>query len=84
MNSPRYIIMTASTYMPASCWGRYGKVAVARLEDGFEGRPKMISERARGVAEIVALWDPCNIGKTPRCAYQRALAEARDMIEALS
>ena len=53
----RYIVMTASARMPGSCWGRYGRVAVVELEPGFSGRPKMISERARGVRRVVQTWE---------------------------
>jgi hypothetical protein len=83
-NQSTYIVMTASAKMPTTCWGRYGRVAVVRLEDGFEGTPKMISERARGVEEVVALWDRQHIGSTTRCAFSRALAEAEAMCEELN
>ena len=80
----RYIVMTAAARMPASCKGRYARVAVVELEPGFTGSPKMISERARGVRRIVETWEKCHVGKTERCAYERALAEAFALAEDLN
>ena len=79
-----YIVMTATEKMPASCWGRYRRVAVVRLEDGFTGEPKMISERARGLAEIVEEWRACSVGTTDRSAYRRAVAEAEALAARLN
>jgi len=70
-----YIIMTASAHMPNSCWGIYRRVALVEVEKGVE--PKMISERARGVVRIVRTWENLNVGTTDKCAYRRALAEAK-------
>jgi hypothetical protein len=56
------------------------KVAVVELTDEYAAsgeRPKMISDRAKGVAKIVEVWDRLNVGKTDKCAY-RALKEARN------
>jgi len=36
----------------------------------------MISTHARGVVDVVETWERLNVGKTDRCAYARALAEA--------
>lgn len=82
--STNHIVMTASACMPTSCWGRYGKIAVVELEPGFEGEPKMISARARGVKRVVALWDRQHIGSTTRCAFSRALAEAEELCAELN
>jgi len=71
----RYIVQDASAKMPASCWGRYRKVAVLAVHDGVT-RASMISERSRDVIRIVEIWDKCNVGKTDRCAFWRAYAEA--------
>ena len=43
MKTTEFIVMTAKAQMPASCQGRYGKVAVCEVMVGV--RPKMISER---------------------------------------
>ncbi len=70
----RYIVKTAAARMPASCWGKYRRVAVLEVEPGAE--PRMISARARGVVRVVETWDALNVGTSDRCAYRRALAEA--------
>lgn len=71
-----HIVMTALAKMPTSCRGKYMKVAVVELEDGFNGTPKMISTRAHGVKRIVKEYEPANVGKTDQCAYARTLKTA--------
>jgi len=76
----RAIVMSAAANMPNSCWGVYRRVAVvlvdlSKLPEGA-GRPRMISTHARGVVDVVETWERLNVGKTDRCAYARALAEA--------
>jgi len=78
-NTTKYIVMTATASMPASCWGRYRRVAVVELEAGFDEMPKMISPRARGISRIVRIWESLNVGLTKRCAYRVALAEAEGL-----
>jgi hypothetical protein len=78
---PRFIVMTSGAKMPASCWGRYGNVAVVET-DGL-GTPKFIGERARHLVRIVSYWGPLNIGGA-RSAYGRALAEAKADAAALN
>jgi hypothetical protein len=39
----------------------------------------MISERARGVLSLEAVWERCHSGKGVRDAESRALAEARQL-----
>ena len=80
----KFMVMQAAACMPNSCWGRYRKVAVVEIEDGFKGRPKMISRRARGVARVVALWDKQSVGKTARCAFRQALAAAEALCARLN
>ena len=84
MTSVKHIVMTASAQMPASCWGTYRRVAVVSLEDGFNGVPKMISPRARGINRVVRTWESLNVGSTDRCAYRVALAEAAEMADQLN
>ena len=81
-----YIVATAAAHMPSSCWGRYRRVAVLEIEAGLPAGywPAMISDRARGVVRVVETWESRNVGKTNRCAYRRAMAEAREMAEALN
>lgn len=76
-----FMILTARACMPASCWGTYRRVAVLEVEAGTH--PAMISERAVGVYRVVQEWGPCNVGTTERCAYERALSEAYELIDRL-
>ena len=80
----RFVVMQAAACMPNSCWGKYRKVAVVEVVDGFKGRPKMISRRAKGVARVVALWDKQSVGKTARCAFRQALAAAEALCARLN
>lgn len=77
-----YIVKTAAAKMPNSCWGVYRRVAVLEIMAGTE--PAMISKRARGVVRVVATWEKCNVGRTERCAYERALSEAYELVGALN
>jgi len=85
---PRYVVMDASAHMPRSCWGRYRRVAVVEVDPDAlpEGAlaPAMISERARGCVRVVETWERLNVGKTGRCAYARALAEAEALAAELN
>ena len=78
-----YIVQTAAANMPSSCWGIYRRVAVLEI-DGNVSEIKMISSRARGVRRVVKTWEKLNVGKTGRCAYNRALAEAAELVARLS
>jgi len=78
----KYIVMTATAKMPNSCWGHYGRVAVIETVDGT--KPRMISERARGVVRIVRTWERQHIGRTKRSAFQVACAEAVALAEQLN
>lgn len=80
----KFIIMTACAKMPSSCWGRYGKIAIVEVKSEFNGVPKMISERARGVVRIVYEWDRLHIGKTSRCEYERTMTKAREILDRLA
>jgi len=84
---PRFIVMTSSAKMPMSCKGRYGNVAVVELTEEYAAAnkvPLLISERARGVARIVWHSGPCNIGSTDRCAFARAMIDAKHDAEKLN
>jgi len=79
-----YVTMSKSEKMPSSCWGKYRKVAVVEVEDGFKGEPKMISERARGVKRVVKEWRRLNVGATNRSAAAKAMAEAMKLCDELN
>jgi hypothetical protein len=78
-----YIVQSSAAKMPSKCWGSYRRVAVIEVEAGVTG-VAMISERARGVRRIVETWEKLNVGTTSRCAYQRALDEARALAAQLN
>lgn len=77
-----YIVRTSCAKMPASCWGRYNRIAVLEVEPG--AKPAMISTRARGVRSIVAAWEACHVGTSDRCSYRRALQEAETLANELN
>lgn len=88
MTKTEYIVMTRAACMPGHCWGKYGRVAVvevdpAQLRPG-DYEPRMISDRARGVVEIVKTWERRNIGTTDQCAFNRVVAEAEELAERLA
>lgn len=71
----KFIVMTAKEKMPNSCWGNYGKVAVVET-DGVSF-PKQIHPRHKAVVAIVRQWRRLNVGRTEKCAFRVALAEAK-------
>lgn len=82
-SAPRYMIVVKAAHMPSSCWGRYVRVGVVELEPGFEGYPKMLSERAKGVKRVIQTWEKCHSGTSNRDAHSRAIREAEELIEHL-
>ncbi len=78
-----FIVQTAAANMPASCWGRYGKVAVLEVDAGLEF-VHAITDRSRGCHQVVAVWDRLNIGSTDRCAFAIAEDEAYNYAAALN
>jgi len=81
MNAPktRFAVLDKSAHMPSSCWGRYRRVGVVEVDPSIipdDVLPPMLSTRAKGVIRIVETWERLNHGKTERCAYRVALAEA--------
>jgi len=79
----RFIVMDRTAHMPSSARGEYRRVAVVETDLPEGEEPKMISERARGVVRLVRTWERLNVGKTERCAFQRALSEAYELAESL-
>jgi len=81
-----WIVMTSTAKMPSSCWGTYRRIALVRLTPDYAAvrqRPRMISDRARGVAELKDLGHH-HVGKTRRGAYQRELVLAELQAAALN
>jgi len=75
--STETIIKTSTAAMPSSCKGRYAHVAILEVEEGALDHEVAIDDRRKAVHGIVQTWESRNVGKTPACAYGRALAEAR-------
>ena len=58
----RFIVMTATAQMPASVKARYRRIAIVQLSEGFEGVPKMISARAKGIERLLFVWEGEHLG----------------------
>ena len=67
-----FVVMTASAKMPTSCWGRYGRVALVRVQPGCRA-PGCI--RDTKTAAVLETWERCHVGG-PRSAFGRAVAQA--------
>lgn len=78
-----FIVVSKCARMPASCWGRYKRVAVVEVIDPAIAVPA-IDARRKNVVRIVRTWEKLNAGSTERCAYSRALAEARALATELN
>jgi hypothetical protein len=77
----RLMVMTSTPHLKGKArrFGRdYLRIALVELEDGFQGRPKMISERAIGVRRIVRDYT-VHVGSTERSAGYRLLRELEAM-----
>lgn len=85
MSKPRYKIMVRRAKMPGSCYGpqNYHKIGVVELGPEWDGTAREISDRTKGVVRVVETWDRLYKGKTEKCAFGRALAEAEALIAQL-
>lgn len=80
-----YVVTSASAAMPSSCKGQYRHVRVVKVcyYDWVRGqRPKSI--RDKQVLQVISDTGPHNVGKTERCAYQRALKRANELAQRLN
>jgi len=77
-----YAIVVSQAKMPSSCWGRYYRIGLVRYPEGGE-IPKIIRNSSKKGHEILCTWEKLNSGKTARCAFERALAEAEAKREKL-
>ena len=79
-----YVVVSSRAKMPGSCMGgnSYRRVAVIRVDPGAE--PKMISDRARGVQQVIKTWERQFSGRTWACAYGRAHDAAVDLAAELA
>lgn len=81
-----YVLMTASPQLKgkAKKFSRnYLKFAVVELEPGFEGLPKMISDRALGVRRIVSV-ETEYVGETDRSYGYRQFKAAQELVDQLN
>jgi hypothetical protein len=74
--------MTASAHMPSSCKGRYRKIALVEVADPAD-MPARIDVRDHRVLQVIQEGN-YHVGKTKRCAYQRALEDAQVECERLN
>jgi hypothetical protein len=75
--------MTSTAQMPASVKSRYRKIALVQITDEAHAagwRPARIDARDKGILSLQNL-GPYHVGTTERGAYQRALAEAEQLVE---
>lgn len=88
-----YILLDRSAKMPASCRGHYRRIAIVEVDPVFlvtarlAGKPEpdlRIDSRDKRIKKIVQVWDKLHFGKTERCEYRKALAEARAMLDELN
>lgn len=70
-----FLVLSSAARMPGRFSSRYRRVGVVEALAGAP-RPKMLSARARGVVRVVQTWERLHVGRTPRAAYQAALADA--------
>jgi hypothetical protein len=79
--------MTTSAHMPQSCKGRYRKIALVELMGSWDFNagtlPQAIDSRSKKIRRIVQMGNH-SVGSTPRCAYQRTLAEAERRVQELN
>lgn len=73
------IISSADT--SPSGFGEYRRIGLVELDKSVDKIPTMITQRARGCSRVIETWERLNVGKTNRCAYQRALADALDRLD---
>jgi hypothetical protein len=79
----RFVVVSSAAAMPQSCWGIYRRVGVLEVAADVDDARLTIDERRRGVVRVVSTWERLNVGRTARCAYQRALADARQLVAEL-
>ena len=75
MTNSHYLVKISAACMPTSCDGRYVRVGLLEVDPGIE-HVSMISDRAKGVRNVVATWESLYSGLTDRDAHSRALEEA--------
>jgi hypothetical protein len=77
-----FVVKTSSSRLGNNCYGKYANVAVIET-DGIT-KPKMISERPKGVIRIIRKETNCNMGTTLRSSFGQACEYAVDLCEFLN
>lgn len=83
-----WIVKTSSANMPQSCRGTYRRVAMIEVNP-YAGTtahavmPQRIDIRDKAVKRIIDMGKH-SVGRTPRAAYQRTLAEAERRVAELN
>jgi len=88
----RYMLLDKSAKMPSKCKGQYRRLAIVELNPaaimaarlaGQQITELRIDPRDKRILRIIATWERLNVGITDRCAYGRALADAKAMLARL-
>lgn len=84
----RYKVLTARALMPASCWGKYGRVAIVECSYNIATKefntPKQIHPNHSSVVKIIHTWERLFIGTSDRCAFINAILHAEKIADELN
>lgn len=89
----RYILIDKCAKMPATCRGKYRRIAIVELDQAYLVTSRLagwpdpdlrIDSRDKRIKNIVHVWDRLHVGSTDRCEYARTLATARAMLDELN
>jgi hypothetical protein len=80
----KFWVVASGTPMPESCWGSYGRVGVLELESEDSEPPLMLSDHPKRVVRVVQTWEDLFIGKTSRCAFEKAWELACDLASSMA
>jgi hypothetical protein len=80
------IVDSKSASMPSSCKGTYRWVRVLDVPYWLAWQHDMgqwapVSVRDKNVLRVIREFGPCSVGKTERCAFQKALTAAREVAQ---
>lgn len=73
-------VIISAARMPASCWGKYVRVAVVETD----GRPAKIIRTYGPVKRIIKIWEKCRVGKTEKSSSARAIRAAEELATKLN
>ena len=80
----KFIVKVSLAKMPNNCWGAKNYVNIALIETDGRSSVSMISERARGVRQIVRMEKGVHLGNTARSAGFRFLKECEKDANAMN